>query len=132
MPVPSPITAAVLITWVIMAVLVWARFSYTQRLSRTPSATQEVCELIVGTVDSQIRDTMQVEPAPYRAFIGTLFGFIFVANWSALDPGRGTADRTSRNRRGAGPVGVSGGDLVRHPRRRSARFSRTFARPSRS
>ena len=29
---------------------------------------------------------MQVEPAPYRAFIGTLFVFIFVANWS-LAPG---------------------------------------------
>jgi F-type H+-transporting ATPase subunit a len=30
---------------------------------------------------------MRVEPAPYRAFIGTLFVFIFVANWSALIPG---------------------------------------------
>ena len=26
-------------------------------------------------------------PAPYRAFIGTLFLFIFVANWSSLIPG---------------------------------------------
>ena len=38
-------------------------------------------------MDSQIRDTMRVEPAPYRAFIGTLFVFIFVANWSSLVPG---------------------------------------------
>jgi F-type H+-transporting ATPase subunit a len=30
---------------------------------------------------------MQVEPAPYRDFIGTLFVFIFVANWSTLIPG---------------------------------------------
>jgi F-type H+-transporting ATPase subunit a len=37
-------------------------------------------------VDGQIRDTMQVEPGPYRAFIGTLFVFIFVANWSTLVP----------------------------------------------
>ena len=43
--------------------------------------------MIVETVDSQIRDTMQAEPAPYRAFIGTLFVFIFVANWSSLVPG---------------------------------------------
>jgi F-type H+-transporting ATPase subunit a len=28
-----------------------------------------------------------VEPGPYRAFIGTLFVFIFVANWSSLVPG---------------------------------------------
>jgi F-type H+-transporting ATPase subunit a len=30
---------------------------------------------------------MRVDPAPYRAFIGTLFVFIFVANWSSLIPG---------------------------------------------
>jgi F-type H+-transporting ATPase subunit a len=30
---------------------------------------------------------MQAEPGPYRAFIGTLFVFIFVANWSTLIPG---------------------------------------------
>jgi F-type H+-transporting ATPase subunit a len=41
----------------------------------------------VETVDGQIRDTMQAEPQPYRAFIGTLFAFIFVANWSSLIPG---------------------------------------------
>jgi F-type H+-transporting ATPase subunit a len=28
-----------------------------------------------------------VEPAPYRAFIGGLFAFILVANWSSLLPG---------------------------------------------
>ena len=84
---PVPITTAVLITWAIMAVLILGGFVITRRLSRTPSVTQEVCELIVDTLDSQIRDTMQAEPAPYRAFIGTLFAFIFVANWSALIPG---------------------------------------------
>jgi F-type H+-transporting ATPase subunit a len=43
--------------------------------------------LIVDAVDGQIRDTMRLEPAPYRAFIGTLFVFIFVCNWSSLIPG---------------------------------------------
>jgi len=84
---PVPITNPVLVTWAIMAILTLCGLIITRRLSRSPSATQEVCELIVDTVDGQIRDTMQVEPAPYRAFIGTLFGFIFVANWSALIPG---------------------------------------------
>ena len=41
----------------------------------------------VGAIDSQIRDTMQVEPGPYRALIGTIFIFILVANWSSLVPG---------------------------------------------
>ena len=30
---------------------------------------------------------MEAPPAPYRAFIGTLFAYIFVANWTSLVPG---------------------------------------------
>jgi F-type H+-transporting ATPase subunit a len=84
---PVPITAGVVVTWAIMAVLVIGSFLLTRRLSLVPSGRQAALELIVGTVDSQIRDTMQVEPARYRAFIGTLFVFIFAANWSTLVPG---------------------------------------------
>ncbi len=82
-----PITAGVVATWAIMLVLVLAGMAVTRRLSLIPSATQAAFELIVETIDGQIRDTMRVEPAPYRAFIGTLFLFIFIANWSSLVPG---------------------------------------------
>jgi F-type H+-transporting ATPase subunit a len=81
------ISAAVVVTWAIMAILVVGSMLVTRRLSLVPSATQAFFELIVATVDGQIRDTMRVEPAPYRAFIGTLFTFIFVANWCTLIPG---------------------------------------------
>ena len=84
---PVPITEGVVATWAIMAVLVAGSVLVTRRLSLVPSKTQAVFELIVDTVDGQIRDTMQLDPAPYRAFIGTLFAFIFVANWSSLVPG---------------------------------------------
>ena len=84
---PVPITEGVVATWAIMAVLVIGGVLVTRRLSLVPSRTQAVFELIVDTVDGQIRDTMRLEPAPYRAFIGTLFVFIFVANWSSLIPG---------------------------------------------
>ena len=84
---PVPITQAVLATWGIMAVLVAGSALVTRRLSAAPSVTQTMFELIVDTVDGQIRDTMQAEPAPYRAFIGTLFAFIFVADWCTLIPG---------------------------------------------
>ncbi len=84
---PVPITEAVVATWAIMAVLILGGLLITRRLSLVPSATQAAFELIVDTVDAQIRDTMQAPPAPYRAFIGTLFVFIFVANWSSLVPG---------------------------------------------
>ena len=84
---PVPITEAVLATWAIMVVLVAGSALVTRTLSAAPSLTQTVFELIVDTVDGQIRDTMRTEPAPYRAFVGTLFAFIFVANWCTLIPG---------------------------------------------
>jgi F-type H+-transporting ATPase subunit a len=84
---PIPITAGVVTTWAIMLVLVLGGMLVTRRLSLIPSTIQAFFELIVDTVDGQIRDTMQLDPAPYRAFIGTLFAFIFVANWSSLIPG---------------------------------------------
>jgi len=84
---PVPITAGVMATWAIMAVLVIGSILISRRLSLVPSKTQAFFELIVDTVDGQIRDTMRLEPAPYRAFVGTLFIFIFVANWSSLIPG---------------------------------------------
>jgi F-type H+-transporting ATPase subunit a len=84
---PVPITEAVLATWGIMAVLIVGGMFITRGLTLVPSATQAFFELIVDGVDGQIRDTMRVEPGPYRAFIGTLFAFIFVANWTTLIPG---------------------------------------------
>ncbi|WP_419728887.1 F0F1 ATP synthase subunit A [Lichenicola sp.] len=84
---PVPITEAVVVTWVIMAVLVAGGALVARHLKPVPSRTQVAFELIVETVDGQIRDTMQLAPAPYRGFIGTLFIFIFVANWSSLIPG---------------------------------------------
>jgi F-type H+-transporting ATPase subunit a len=82
-----PITESVVATWAIMLVLVLGGIVVSRRLSLVPSKTQAFFELIVATVDNQIRDTMQAEPASYRAFIGTLFTFIFVSNWSSLVPG---------------------------------------------
>ncbi len=84
---PVPITEAVVATWAIMALLTLGGFLVTRQLSVVPSRTQAAFEPVVDMVDGQIRDTMQAEPTPYRAFIGTLFAFIFVANWSSLVPG---------------------------------------------
>lgn len=84
---PVPITTSVAATWAIMAVLVVGGSLVSRRLALVPSASQAALELVVDTVDGQIRDTMRVEPGPYRAFIGTLFAYIFVANWSSLVPG---------------------------------------------
>ena len=84
---PVPITEGVVATWAIMVVLVVGGALVSRNLKLVPSKTQAAFELIVDTVDGQIRGTMQLAPTPYRAFIGTLFIFIFVANWSSLIPG---------------------------------------------
>ncbi len=84
---PVPISQGVATTWAIMLVLVLGAIFISRNLSLVPSRTQAFFELVVDTVDGQIRDTMRLEPEPYRAFIGTLFTFIFIANWSELVPG---------------------------------------------
>ena len=84
---PVPITAQVVTTWAIMAALTVGGVLLRGRLSSRPSRLQAGVELVVDTVDGQIRDTMQLDPAPYRAFIGTLFVLILCANWSSLIPG---------------------------------------------
>jgi F-type H+-transporting ATPase subunit a len=84
---PVPITAAIITTWVIMAVLVAGAWGMTRRLTLIPDRRQAALELLVSTLDVQIRETSGVEPTPYRSFIGTLFLFILVANLSSLLPG---------------------------------------------
>jgi F-type H+-transporting ATPase subunit a len=84
---PVPITAPVLTTWAIMAIVTSGAALMTRRLTLTPSRMQSVLELIVATIDAQIVDTMQAQADRYRALIGTLFVFILVANCSALIPG---------------------------------------------
>jgi F-type H+-transporting ATPase subunit a len=84
---PVPITEPVLVTWAIMLGLgLLVRFA-TRRLALEPSRSQAALEAIVGAIDGQISDTMQADPAPYRALIGTILIYVLVANWSSLVPG---------------------------------------------
>lgn len=84
---PVPITEPVLVTWAIMiALFVLARL-VTRRLSLQPSRIQAALEAVVSAVDGQIADTMQADPTPYRALIGTILIYVLLANWSSLVPG---------------------------------------------
>ncbi len=84
---PLSITEPVLATWAIIVLMAALSAWLTHNLSLTPGKVQTVLELLVETIDQQIRDTMQTSPATYRALIGTLFLFVLIANWSALVPG---------------------------------------------
>ena len=84
---PVPITEPVVVTWGLMAALALAGFLATRSLALSPSRYQALLELIVGTIEDQIRITMCTTPKSYIPMIGTLFLFILAANWSSLIPG---------------------------------------------
>ncbi|GGD62569.1 F0F1 ATP synthase subunit A [Croceicoccus mobilis] len=84
---PAPISETVVTTWAIMALMVAGSLLVTRRLQLRPGKLQAALELIVSAIDSQLRDVMQRDPAPYRALIGTILLFILIANWTSLVPG---------------------------------------------
>jgi len=85
---PLGITEPVVVSWAVMTVLGALSAAATRRLRLIPNTrTQAALELLVSTIDSQIGDTMQRDPAPFRALIGTIFLFVLVSNWSSLVPG---------------------------------------------
>ncbi|NYH14171.1 F0F1-type ATP synthase membrane subunit a [Paraburkholderia bryophila] len=84
---PLSITEPVLATWAIIILVTVMSAWLTRNLSLTPGKVQTVQDLLIETIDQQIRDIMQTSPATYRALIGTLFLFVLIANWSALLPG---------------------------------------------
>ncbi|TYP65022.1 F0F1 ATP synthase subunit A [Stutzerimonas stutzeri] len=84
---PMRVSTAVAVTWLLMLLLATGSWLLTRRLSLRPTAMQSLLELLVETLDGQIRDTMQSSPERYRALIGSLFIFILAANWSSLIPG---------------------------------------------
>ncbi len=81
------ITEPVVVSWAVIALLGVGSALATRRLKLIPSKGQTLVELVVATIDSQIRDTMQTDPAPFRALIGSIFLFTLVSNWSSLIPG---------------------------------------------
>ncbi|AXK67403.1 F0F1 ATP synthase subunit A [Burkholderia sp. IDO3] len=82
-----PVSTPVAITWALMTLIAVASITLRRQLSLTPGKLQTAAELFVSTLDSQLQDTMQVEPARCRALLGTLFLFILACNWSGLIPG---------------------------------------------
>ena len=84
---PVPITAPVVVTWGLMAALTAASLLATRHLRVRPGPAQAVAELLVTSVQSQIRETLRADPAPYLPFLATLFIFVASANLVSLIPG---------------------------------------------
>jgi F-type H+-transporting ATPase subunit a len=81
--------AQVLITsWIVIAILLAVAFLGTRKLETVPNGTQNFVEYVLEFIRDLART--QIGEEEYRAwvpFVGTLFLFIFVCNWSgALFP----------------------------------------------
>jgi len=84
---PVPVTEPVVVAWAVIAFLAGGSALATRRLSLLPSKSQAALEMVVSAIDGQIHDTMQTDPAPFRALIGSIFLFTLLSNWSSLIPG---------------------------------------------
>lgn len=83
------LNAAVVYSWVVLAVLVVGSALITRRLTVGPQVSrwQSALEALVSILRSQIADMTQQNPDRYLPFIGTLFLFIAVSNLLAIIPG---------------------------------------------
>ena len=83
------INATLLYTWLIMGILVIGSILVTGNLStdRTMSRWQNLLEVLVGTIRSEIREIVKDGVDVYFAFIATLFLFILLSNLLTFIPG---------------------------------------------
>lgn len=83
------LTATVVFSWVVMALLVIGSWAITFRISEgeTVSRWQIMLEVIVTTIRDQIAEIGTNDPDRYLPFIGTLFLYIAAANILTIFPG---------------------------------------------
>lgn len=86
---PIKISATIVFTWVVMAIMVLVSWLVTRRLSTDTALPrgQNLLEILVEGIQQQIREVTQQEPGRYLPFAGTLFLFIAVSNALAIVPG---------------------------------------------
>jgi F-type H+-transporting ATPase subunit a len=77
-----------LVSWIVMGVLIIASLAATRNIQRIPQGIQNLMEYAFEFVREIARNQLgEKEYRPWLPFIGTLFLFIFVSNWSgALVP----------------------------------------------
>lgn len=83
------ITATIVFTWIIMAILGIGSFLITRniKVEGEISKGQNILEALIETIRSQIKQISQQEPGKYLPFIGTIFIFILTANVLSIIPG---------------------------------------------
>ena len=86
---PLPVTATIVFTWAVMALLTALALALRLGLSSGPEPTrlQSWWEALVETVERQIGEIGSSRPRRFLPFIATLFVFILTSNVLAVVPG---------------------------------------------
>jgi F-type H+-transporting ATPase subunit a len=85
----ASLSATIVFTWVVMAVLIVLVRLATRRLSTGMSMTrqQNMFEMLITFMRSQIREITGQDPDRYLPFVGSLFLFISLSNFLEIVPG---------------------------------------------
>ncbi|CCO24768.1 F0F1 ATP synthase subunit A [Maridesulfovibrio hydrothermalis] len=83
------LNATILFTWLVMILLTGFSWFVTRRVTSSSviSDQQNLLEVLVGGLLSQIRDATNQHPEKYLPLLGTLFIFILVSNILSVIPG---------------------------------------------
>jgi F-type H+-transporting ATPase subunit a len=84
----AKLNSTIVTTWVLMLVLVTGSWLVTRKLSTglKISQSQNLLEIIVGSVKQQIQEVGLEQPTKYLSFLGTLFLFIALSNLCTVLP----------------------------------------------
>jgi len=83
------LNATIVFTWLLMLMLVIGSLLITRRLSKDPgrSRWQNLLEIIITSIEQQLKEIGLPRPRVYIGFLGTLFLFIAGASLSSIIPG---------------------------------------------
>jgi len=81
------LSATIVTSWIIMAVLVGTAIALTRRMRENPGTAQTVAEAVVMTMERAIGDVLPRERLLVFPFVATLWIFIVAANLSGIVPG---------------------------------------------
>jgi F-type H+-transporting ATPase subunit a len=74
------ITDAVIVTWVVMAIIMVATLLLTRRLRPVPKGGQKVAETIVSLIEGLVKDQLGHHYRTYAPYLGTILIFLVLAN----------------------------------------------------
>ena len=95
------LNSTIVTTWALMLVMTVGAMLITRKLETEGdiSRWQGFLEIVVTTIQKQIKEVGLHHPEKYLGFIGTLFLFIAVSNLCAILPGTNRRPVRSRQRR---------------------------------